>query len=394
MSSPVFPLPTLAAQVTSTGISAPTIEDIISSLIASFQGIYGSDAYLEPDSQDLQWITIFATAMNDANQTLVAIYNSRSPGTAQGVDLSNLVKINGLVRQSASNSTVIVTITGTPGTQIIDGVVRDTSNNLWDIQDVTIPVSGSIDVTATAQVIGSIAAPANTVNIIDTPVLGWQSVNNVNPATLGAPVETDAALRRRQAASTSISSQTPLAAIAAAIAGVAGVQRSIVYENSTNAPDANGVPAHSIAAVVQGGLLSDIAQVIEEKKSPGTGTFGTTTVTVNDPAGLPIAINFYVLATVNIFVSISIHPLNGYDSSIPGQIVTAIQNFINALPIGDSVLYNWLFAPATLNGDIAFKINSLTVGIAANPVGTVDVNIAFNQAAVCLASTNVVVTVA
>lgn len=388
------PLETLACTIDSTGISAPAIEDIIGTLVANFQGIYGSDAYLQPDGQDYQLIAIVANAINDQNQVMVAAYNGMSPSTAQGAALSSLVKINGLQRQSPTNSTAIVTITGTFGTFVINGVVRDANNNLWDIPNVAIPFSGSIDVTATAQVQGAIAAPASTINIIDTPILGWQTANNAASALPGAPVETDAALRRRQAASTTLSSRTPPLAISAALANLAGVQRSIVYENNTNAADANGIPAHSIAAVVQGGDLTRIATTIEEKKSPGTGTAGTTTIVVNDPGGLPIAINFYVLAITDIFMTVTIHPLNGYNSGMNAQIQQALFAFLNSLPIGDSVFYNWLFAPATLNGNIAFRVTVLTVGIAANPVGTVDVAVPFNKAAICSSLNNIVISVA
>ena len=42
-------LTTLAATVSSTGISAPTMDQILTSLQSSFQSIYGSDVYLGPD---------------------------------------------------------------------------------------------------------------------------------------------------------------------------------------------------------------------------------------------------------------------------------------------------------------------------------------------------------
>ena len=77
-----YPLATLAAQVTSTGISAPSYNDILSSLTASFQGIYGSDAYLGPDSQDGQLLAVVAQAIYDCNQTAIAVYNQFSPQTA------------------------------------------------------------------------------------------------------------------------------------------------------------------------------------------------------------------------------------------------------------------------------------------------------------------------
>jgi hypothetical protein len=75
-------------------------------------------------------------------------------------------------------------------------------------------------------------------------------------------------LRRRQTRSTSISAITPREAIYASIADIAGVQRLSVFDNSQSTADADGVPPHSIAVVVEGGDLSQIAAAIARTKSP------------------------------------------------------------------------------------------------------------------------------
>jgi hypothetical protein len=79
-----YPLPTLAATVTDAGISAPPYADILLSLQASYRSIFGSDIYIDADSQDGQWLAIIAAAVNDCNAATIAAYNSRSPATAQG----------------------------------------------------------------------------------------------------------------------------------------------------------------------------------------------------------------------------------------------------------------------------------------------------------------------
>ena len=42
----------LSATVTAQGISAPDYQTILSTLTGYFQQIYGSDAYLDPDSKE------------------------------------------------------------------------------------------------------------------------------------------------------------------------------------------------------------------------------------------------------------------------------------------------------------------------------------------------------
>jgi nitrogen regulatory protein PII len=277
------------------------------------------------------------------------------------VALSSQVKINGLRRDSSSNSTAVVTLGGQAGTPINDGVVQDTNKNLWNLPaSVTIPVSGTIDVTATAQQPGTITAIPGAINAIYTPTRGWQTVTNVAAATPGDPIETDAALRKRQATSTSLAALTPLQAIKAAVGNVSGVGRYEVYENQGSATDSNGIPGHSIAVVVEGGDVTTIAQTIEAKKSPGTGTYGTTSVSVEDPAGVPITISFYEMTEVAVVVQAKIVPLSGYVSTTATLITSALVPYLGAFDIGQGSMLGKLFGPANLSGDAAIASSGMT----------------------------------
>jgi uncharacterized phage protein gp47/JayE len=356
-----FPLATLACTIDENGISAPSYADVLASLQASFQSIYGSDIYIEPDSQDGQWLAVLAQIINDGNQADVATYNGYSPSYAQGAALSSQVKINGLRRDSSSNSTAVVTLGGQVGTLISNGVVQDTNKNLWNLPaSVTIPVSGTIDVTATAQQPGTITAIPGAINAIYTPTRGWQTVTNAVAATPGDPVETDAALRKRQSTSTSLSALTPLQAIKAAVGNVSGVGRYEVYENQSGATDANGIPGHSIAVVAEGGDITAIARTVEAKKSPGTGTYGTTSITVTDPAGVPITINFFEMTEVGVMTQITIVPLTGYVSTTKTLIINAIVAYLSSFAIGQDSYLGKLFGPANLAGDAATSSSGLT----------------------------------
>lgn len=93
----------LSATVTAGGISAPDYQTILDTLKSYFQQIYGSDAYLEPDSKDGQMV---ALAVHDANNAAISVYNCFSPATGYGAALTSNVKINGIARKGATNSTV------------------------------------------------------------------------------------------------------------------------------------------------------------------------------------------------------------------------------------------------------------------------------------------------
>ena len=77
-----YPLPTLAATLSATGISAPAYTDILLSLQASYGTIFGTDAYIAPDSQDGQLLAVVARAISDCNDMAIAVYNSFAPSTA------------------------------------------------------------------------------------------------------------------------------------------------------------------------------------------------------------------------------------------------------------------------------------------------------------------------
>lgn len=381
MASPTAPI------LTATGISAPPYSDILTYLQQQYQSIYGSDIYLGNDSQDGQFLAIIASAINDANAAAIAVYNSFSPATAQGNALSSNVKLNGIKRLVPTNSTADLTIVGVAGTAITNGVVQDANNNKWALPaTVNIPSSGQVTVTATCTTAGAIAAAANTINQIVTPQLGWQSATNPAAAVLGSPVESDAALRQRQATSVAQPAQTPLEAVAGAVAAVSGVTRFAAYENPTGATDGNGLPAHSIALVVEGGAASDIASAIALKKTIGTTTYGTTAQTVTNAYGYPEAISYFPVAEQRIVVNLDVHPVNGYSSAIGTEIQNSIANYINALPIGSNVMRTRLYLPAVLNGSVdglTYEVTGLDIAAYLSTPAASDVTIAFNQAAHC-----------
>lgn len=393
------------------GISAPSYQTILTSLQTMYQGIFGSDVYLGNDSQDGQFLAIIAQAISDLNTAAITVFNNQNPANAQGTGLSSIVKINGISRNVPTNSTTVCTVVGVPGTVITNGQAVDTSGNIWLLPSpTTIPVSGSLSVTVTAQNAGAIAAAPGAINGINTPTYGWQSITNPLSATVGAPVELDGALRQRQSASVAIPSQVVVDAIAAAVANVSGVTKSMVYENATTSTDVNGVPAGSIAPIVAGGATTDIGNAILSRKPPGCPTYGTTPVTVYDSNGLPVTINYFVLSQTTIYVVLGIKALTGWLSSTVALIQNAMSQYVSNFSIGQTAAYFDLLSPANLSGDSAieasaltnggtpltqpqldqikatYRVESLTIGTVPNPTGTVDIPIAFNSEAFLPAS--------
>lgn len=377
---------TVAPVVGPNGVTAPSYADILSFIRGRYQQIFGADVYVDPDSQDGQFQAVLAEAFYDMGSACVAVYRSFSPATASGDALSSNVKINGIARSVATFSTVDVQIGGTVGTTITNGAVKDANGNTWKLPaTVTIPGAGVITVTATAQTAGAIDANPHTVTTIATPTRGWQTVDNPSAATPGEPVESDAELRAKQAVSVAIPSRTVLEGIIGAVASIPGVARYRGFENDTGTADANGIPGHRISLVVDGGDAATIAQAIAAKKTPGTGTYGTTTVTVTDIYGIPHPINFFRPTDVPITAAITLKALVGYNTATGEAVQQAVSDYINAVAIGGGLsgAVEWdsaIAAAKSVAGANTFKISSLTLS-GPGGAGTPDVPIAFNASA-------------
>ncbi|HEC6393835.1 TPA: baseplate J/gp47 family protein [Salmonella enterica subsp. enterica serovar Warragul] len=389
----------LSATVTAEGISAPDYQTILDTLTSYFQQIYGSDAYLEPDSKDGQMVALVALAVHDANNTAIAVYNCFSPATGYGAALTSNVKINGIARKGATNSTVDLLLTGTAGTTITNGTVKDTNNVIWRLPaSVVIGVDGAVTATAICSKSGAVAAPAGTITTINTPTRGWTSVTNPAAATVGAPAETDAELRIRQGQSVAIPSITPFEGVDGAIANIAGVTRHKLYENDTGKTDGNGLPPHSISAIVDGGDVTEIARTIRGNKGQGVRTWGKTSVTVPDKYGNPHIISFSRPTDVPVYGKITLKVFAGYTSQIGVQIQQAVADYINRLMIGDQVLLSRIYSPANLgvvSGGNAryYDIQELLIGKSPEAVAAANINIAYDESASCKPE-NISITVA
>lgn len=379
----------LSATVTAEGISAPDYQTVLDTITGYFQQIYGSDAYLDPDSKDGQMVALVALAIHDANNTAISVYRSFSPATALGDALTSNVKINGITRRAATNSTVDLLLTGTVGTTITNGSVRDTNSVVWNLPATVVTGSdGTVVATATCANSGAVAAVAGSVNGINTPTRGWASVTNPLAATVGVAAETDAELRVRQSQSVALASLTPFDAVDGAIANVEGVTRHKLFENDQEVTDSNGLPPHSISAIVEGGDATEIANTIRSVKGQGVSTYGTTSVIVTDKYGNPYTIRFSRPIDVPVYVSITLKALTGYSSEVGDEIKAAVASYINSLAIGDSVLLSRVYSPANLgvvSGGNAryYDIMELLIGRSADDVAAANLVVAYDESASC-----------
>ena len=162
------------------------------------------------------------------------------------------------------------------------------------------------------------------------------------------PGEDDAAVRKKISNSMSGRGAGSLDAIAAAVQSCQWVRHSRVYENDTDTTDANGIPAHSIAAVIYGGNAPAVARAIFETKAPGIGTCGSAYEDIQDAAGNTHRIYYSRTVTARTYVQMTVRRLPGFEESAVTEAITgAVTGYINdQLGVGESLQIPILYAVA------------------------------------------------
>ena len=376
-----------------TGLHIPTYIDTRDRLIEEVKQIYGQDIYLDQDSADYQFISIFARKIFDAYSLAMLVYSNRTPITAIGVGLDNNVAFANIQRKGATSSVASLTLTGTAGTVISGATAIDQNDYVWDIEDCVIGSDGTVQANATCQTTGSIQALPNTINRIGTPMFGWTAVTNQFAATAGNDVETDAELRGRYSYSIRTPSLTVFESIVASIQQVAEVTRVAGFENDTSAtstgtepPDIPaGLPPHSVTFTVEGGDDEEVAQAIYNKKTPGCYTNGTTEVQIMSESGNVDTIRFYRPTYVPIYASVSVRKLSGWNDELEDKIKQNIVNYIEGLNVTEDVLISMVWsASITAMDDVKnpqYTVTAVTIGTSSGSLGSNDIDIGYNQAA-------------
>lgn len=278
-----------------TGLTIQSVTDIIGDLSAGFIAIYGADINLDSNTPDGQAINIYATALEDNLELLVAVYNQLSLQNAFGVQVDNLVALNGIQRQQGSHTIaqVAVTVSGAvtlPGQDVLVGnpnatvfTVSDSAGNQYQLQTSHVfSVSGTATLAFAAVNLGEVLTVPNSITIIVTPFPNATSVNNPSTSSdvIGTNEETDVQVKIRQGKSFQLAATGPADTIRAQLLNTPGITDAFVPEND-NPTIVDGVFGNGIQVIINRTTATDaeIAQVIYSKKTIGcaqTGTFITT----------------------------------------------------------------------------------------------------------------------
>lgn len=376
-------------QLTPTGIIVTSLDERVQQYDYNFKLIYGQDIDTDPSTPDGQLIGLFAQAVASNDQLLSAVLNQFNPQTAVGAHLSRIVAYNGITRQAGSYSSVSLRAVGTVGTIIPAGsaVGSSVTADVFVTQsEAIIGVTGFANIPAIATEFGPVSAPANTLTEIRTPVFGWQSVTNLAAAAQGTYEETDEELRIRRRQSTSITAVGPMDALVGIVKSVTGVTRARVYENFTATTNANGQPAHSIYAVVEGGANADVAAAIWARRGQGTTMVGSVSVPIVNANEETVNVLFDRPIDVPITVNVTIKALSNFPTDGVDRIKQAVVDWSNGktdgswnVDIGADVFVNPISCPInTVQGQY---IVTLTASRDSDPASASLVAIAYNELA-------------
>jgi len=372
---------------------------------------------------DATHTVVGAVLYGNAGTTVAANSEARSSTTedvfllqeAVTIEASNLVRAKITVNTVSNSTDYTITINGTDYTitsgseatqddillainDELDGVSQyEEVNVLQEIvlseNDLEAPFTLSVSANLTiselgspgtfvAEEAGAIIVPSGALDEVQTSVAGWEAVQNPFDGIIGKDRENDSNLRLRRRQSVSYPATSTVDALRSKILQVEDVSAVVVFENYGASTDSNGVPPQHIWAIVQGGEDKDIAGVIYQSKPGGIGMHGDTSVSYESDSGQVYNILFERPEEVDLHVSMTIVPTDGYAAEAPEQIKKSVAQWVaDNLSIGDGLKYSRLFTP--INSIKGFEVTELLIGTSSPPSGETSITIDVDQVITC-----------
>lgn len=148
------------------------------------------------------WDSLSANAkeFEKAYAEMALIIEASFPQTSWGDWLTKKAEEHGIIRQEATNSSVILTVTGQAGVAVSEGALFSTNDgkNFITVETKKIESTGTVDIKAQSQDVGTFCnVDAETITKISMSIYGVSAVTNKNSAYDGFDEETDEELLER-----------------------------------------------------------------------------------------------------------------------------------------------------------------------------------------------------
>lgn len=279
----------------------------------------------------------------------------------------------GIPRNSATTSSVPVTVTGVAGTIIpINSEALDDNGVIWLCEnEIIIGETGTATGIFDCSQTGAISIAAGELNTIvassTTGIDGWETITNTAAATLGADLEADTPYKLRILQSI-FSGSALFGNYASACYKVDGVRDVFTYDNPYGIErqlDNITIPPHSIYVCVDGGNANDVAYALYTVKSAGAGWVGNTSVNVVDTTyKTSNPVQFNIPTSVNMAITINATSILNSNANLETEIQTVVSNYFNNQY--ESLGYNKigiraLFDPFVIASVIQTQISGITI---------------------------------
>ena len=326
----------LYSYINTSGVIVPDTENLQSEVEQEYKDTFGEDLDVTPETPQGRLIELDTRMRSEVLQCAANIANVINPNLSYGMFLDAIASLTGCFRRQATRSEVIATLGGTPGTTIPANslaTTEDYSKVFVLSQSVTLDETGTATATFYSQEYGDIKLEAGELNTIKTGVLGWETVTNSGPATVGRERETDSELKERRI-NTLFSGRSFIGDIKSWLLKIDGVKSVDIYNNyKLNPVTTKGVTIDpkSVFICVYGGSDQEIGEALHMANSPGCGFTGNTTVTVTDPwCDHEYEVSFHRPEEIEIDVKVYVKVDTG-SGDVTGAIKQAILNYQDGL---------------------------------------------------------------
>ena len=294
--------------VTAQGFVRKNYNDILGELETGAKAGFGNDVDLSEYSPIGIFLQLMADQLAETWEKEEEVYYSAYVNTATGSNLDRVVGLAGITRRPATNALVVLRIAGTNGTIVPVGFIAQTPQGIQFQTTASGTIAGgTLDLDARATATGSAGnVSTGTVTEINTPQAGVDTVTNPAGAVGGAEVETDSELRERYQARGAAGGSTALA-IQAQLNEIPDVVTAICYENNEDTV-VDGMPPHSIEAVLEGGTDQEILEALLVTKPAGIESFGTESGQIVDNAGVTRTFSWSRPSDQDVYVEVDIYP--------------------------------------------------------------------------------------
>ncbi|KAB8035850.1 hypothetical protein GCL60_16605 [Silvanigrella paludirubra] len=347
-----------------------------SEISESFKNKINQNIDLSPTSVFGNIIGIYAERESLLWDGLQELSTTMNPNNATGIPLQNAISINGISKQEATASKVILTFYGKTGIKIPSGTgvaIPETSYQFNTKIDAVVAQNGIVEIEAECSILGEVKALAGTINKILNPIYNIESCTNKKDAVVGQFEETEEDLKIRRLQLLQRAGSATEKGIRAAIQKIEGVKTSILL----NAEIANYIPSGSIHLYVEGGEPLAIANAINSSRGGGCLLYldeSSIKNTIKDSQGIDRIISFSRPKEKIIYLSIALKtnsdfPSNGYE-----QVKNAIIDYANKnLTIGKSLINSSLYVPInSVSGIIGIQIYQ---DLLPNPSNTLNISV-------------------